>query len=135
MWSLSHIFQVKISKWQVLKQQPFVFEMWKVDTSLVCSFKVSFSCFMSMCLSSVKPTYLKTTIVFYAKICHGTMLLWCSTTINIICNQNPFTFHDKLIYIGYLLKYIIGFKHKQNVACGRVGQGITSSPSPRFTIP
>jgi hypothetical protein len=65
--------------------------------------------------------YLKTTLVLCAKIYHGTMLLWCSTTLNTICNQNPFTFHNNLIYIYYFLKYIIGFKQKQSAACGKVG--------------
>mmetsp|Transcript_36924 Transcript_36924/g.91224 ORF Transcript_36924/g.91224 Transcript_36924/m.91224 type:complete len:236 (-) Transcript_36924:550-1257(-) len=52
-----------------------------VAISAVLEFTTSRSCFMSMpCVSLVSPTWRITAPVLAATSCHGTRLLWCSST-------------------------------------------------------
>lgn len=66
---------------------PSMFETWWMTTSFVFLESISFNWAVSGTSSGVKFTNFNMAPVFWATICQGTIALWCSAMVTIICKR------------------------------------------------
>lgn len=78
----------EVTDWKcMMKDIPRTFETWWTTTILVFPESISFNLSISGISSWFKFTNFKTAPTFWATSCHGTIALWCSATVSMICND------------------------------------------------